>query len=129
MTTIEQQQVNVQDLQRLNEAINTTMQCLQRVVPQLAMLQWQQTQLPFGPSHIGMQPIGFGQQLGFGTQPWMDPVTQAYVQGHTQALRSILSQQGGTQGYGFAQQPYGLGHQLAFGIPQSPYAQFGQRSF
>jgi hypothetical protein len=122
--TLEQQQVTIQELSRLNEAINTTMHCLSRIVPQLAMLQWQQQQpLPFQSA----QPFGFGPQIGFPTQPWVDPVSQAFVQGHAQALRSILTQPG-VPGYSFTQQPYGIPHPLAFGMPQTPFAQF-QRSF
>ena len=125
--TLEQQQVTITELQRLNEAINTTMHCLSRIVPQLAMLQWQQqTPVP--------QPFAFGQQIGFPNQPWADPVTQAYVQGQTQALRSMLTQQGvpgfgfTQQPYGIPQQPYGIPHPFMFGMPQTPFAQF-QRTF
>jgi hypothetical protein len=103
---LEQQQVNVQELQRLNDAITMTMDALRRVVPQLAMLQQQQwfaqQQMPFGIGQLGMQ---------------QDPMLAAYLYHH--ALRS---QQGiggyGPQLGGFGPQLGGFGPQLGAYGPQ-----------
>src|SRR5581483_7016281 len=96
---MEQQQVNVQELQRLNDAITMTMEAIRRVVP----------------------------QLGFGN-PWQaDPLTQAYVQGHAHALRHILSQVGGGVGLPGVPQQFGAPWQQPqqYGVPQ----QFGAQQY
>jgi hypothetical protein len=104
---MEQQQVNVQELQRLNDAITMTMEAIRRVVPQLGV--WSQFQNPFSQ---------FGGQLGgqFGGQQ-LDPITQAYVHGQAHALRQILSQIGGTGG--------GMGIGTGAGIGYPGAQQFG----
>jgi len=57
------EQVNVQELQRLNDAITITMDAMRRVAPQLAYLGLQYTQ-PWTPSPfaVAQQPFGFGIQ-------------------------------------------------------------------
>jgi hypothetical protein len=135
---IEQQQVNVQDLQRLNDAITITMDCIRRVVPQLAMLS--QTQLPFaGVPQWQVSPIGpsvFGnpyQQTPFyahsygPTQglPGIDPITAAYVQGHVHGLKQVLGPVGGIGQQGFG----GIGQQGFGGIGQQGFGGIGQQGF
>jgi len=123
----QQQQVNVPELQRLNEAILLTMDAIRRVAPHLA-----QVQLPL---------IGLG-------GPTIDPVTAAILQqqAQQQALRAIYAQQQwgqptwGQQTWGQPvwQQAYGqnplqhlfgqqLGQQM---LPQHLFAQpFVQQGF
>src|SRR5215813_1466725 len=130
------EQVNVQELQRLGDAINMTMEAIRRVAPQIAVLQ-QQTN-PYGAQQ------GFGTGIGFGAQPWVqpqlpwqqqygqqlypqpqplfgipflgggqtapiDPITAAYLQGHLHGVRSVLSQTGVG---GFVGQPFGFPNPL-----------------
>jgi hypothetical protein len=134
--------VNVQELQRLGDAINMTMEAIRRVAPQIAFLQQQAT--PFG----AQQGFGAGAGVGVGVNPWLqqqqgwspqsgqqlypaqpyaaqpflpgfgatgiDPVTLAYIQGHIQAIRALVSQvPGGVGANAFGQpswptQPYGF---------------------
>lgn len=107
--TIEQQQVNVTELQRLNEAILLTMDAIRRVVPQLAQAQAQ-------------SPMGMG-------APAIDPITAAYLHGQTQTLRAIFGQTQSPMGMQWGQpgmMPFGMQ-----GYGQHPLAQvlFGQHSF
>ncbi|HZS39406.1 MAG TPA: hypothetical protein VFF06_21385 [Polyangia bacterium] len=114
---MEQQQVNVQELQRLNDAITMTMEAIRRVVPQLGVLS--QLQNPY--SQLGVPQLGFG-------NPWQaDPLTQAYVQGHAHALRHILSQVGGGVGLPGVPQQFGAPWQQPqqYGVPQ----QFGAQQY
>lgn len=123
-------QVNVQDLQRLNDAIMVTMDCLRRVVPQITqLLQLQQPQLPgFAGVHgqpwyaTQTMPMSVAFQPGF--QPGLqaiDPFAAAYVQQHAQALRQLLAhtpiQTIGSGVANFSSQPYGL---WPF-VPKSPF--------
>lgn len=104
--TIEQQQVNVTELQRLNEAILLTMDAIRRVVPQLAQAQ--------------------SQSPGMGTQG-IDPLTAAYLHGQTQTLRAIFGQTQSPMGM-----QYGQPGMLPFGMQgygQHPLAQLGQVLF
>jgi hypothetical protein len=107
---LEQQQVNVQELQRLNDAITMTMDALRRVVPQLALLQQQQLQQ--------LSPFGFGQMPFLGAPMGMglgqDPLSAAYYYAQQQALRNLYPQQLGF-GQGISQ----------FGVPQYGASQFG----
>jgi hypothetical protein len=66
------EQVNLQELQRLNDAINLTFDAIRRVAPQLQALQhyWLQQQ-------IGMsQPYSYGQPYGQAFQPFGIPQMQ-----------------------------------------------------
>jgi hypothetical protein len=112
------EQVNVQELQRLNDAITITMDAIRRVAPQLAWIGLQQSwqpahplaqlaysQQPFGVQHpfgIGQSPFGIGQQLGLGQSPF-----------------------GIGQQLGFGQSPFGIGHYgvQPFGVGQQLGAQ------
>jgi len=110
--------VNVQELQRLGDAINMTMEAIRRVAPQIALLQQQANPYGgFGPGvGVGVNPWmqaqpswapQYGQQLyppqPYGAQPFVpgfstpaiDPVTSAYIQGHIQAIRSLVTHQPG----------------------------------
>ena len=94
---IEAQQVNVEELQRLNDAITVTLEAIRRVAPQVGA--WPVMQPPFGMSpftpYTPMQPYSpFGMYPV--TQPYtpfqqIDPVTAAYMQGHAHAVRHIVS--------------------------------------
>jgi hypothetical protein len=101
MTPSIDQQVNLQELQRLNDAITMTFEAIRRVAPQLQLLQQQ--------ALWAAQPQ---QQLGFnfGVPPW--------------------AQQGAQLGAQFGGQPYGMPqHQMPFyGQPfgQSVGQPFGQ---
>ena len=67
------EQVNISELQRLNEAIAVTMDCLRRVVPQLTQIA--QVTQPIGNPLGGITPYGFPygqmlyQQLPYGQVP------------------------------------------------------------
>jgi hypothetical protein len=130
------EQVNVQELQRLGDAINMTMEAIRRVAPQLALLQqqgnpyvnplglgfgaplWGQPQTTWQPQFGQPQ---FGQQLYPQAQPvpQIDPITAAYLQGHIQGVRSAVTHiglgVGASPGLGaytpqttFGGQPYGF---------------------
>jgi hypothetical protein len=98
---LEQQQVNVQEIQRLNDAITITLDAIRRVAPQLAMLQHQQLMQqmsPFG---------GVGGQLPY-------------------VLQQLLGQQSPFGGMG----QYGFGSQMPFsGIGQQGFGGIGQQGF
>jgi len=137
--------VNVQELQRLGDAINMTMEAIRRVAPQIAFLQQQAspfgTQVGYGVgAGLGVNPWAqpqpawvpqFGQQLypphpvgqpfgpGFGA-PVIVPIPAAYIQGHIQAIRSLVTQQAtGVGGGGFGQ-PTWPAQQFGFAGPQQP---------
>jgi hypothetical protein len=122
----QQQQVNVPELQRLNEAILLTMDAIRRVAPHLA-----QVQFPF---------MGIGAPI--------DPITASYLQQLAQqhALRAIYAQQIGQWqtpwAQPFGQQQWGQQwpsfgqHPLQQLMQQHPYQQhllgqipFGQQLF
>ena len=122
-----EQQVNVQELQRLNDAIVATMEAIRRVVPQLAVLQHAQ-QSQFVPSFGGVgttSPYGqiaspmaglntgsLGTLFASPTSTWgqvgYDPITALYTQAHAQALRQLIGQ--GVGGFGYT-------NPMSFGAP------------
>jgi hypothetical protein len=128
--------VNLQELQRLNEAISVTFDAIRRVAPQLqAIQQMAQMQVPWQqqPYGVGMPPQHlvpllqhlvqqFGQQQNpwtqyqqpfhFGQQPWGQP----FGMGQPQYPQQY-------QPFGFGQTPFSF--QQPFGIGQ----QYGQRIF
>jgi hypothetical protein len=118
-----EQQVNVQELQRLNEAIGMTMEAIRRVAPQLIWLQQQQLS-PFG---IGMNnPFQYGTPYGVGVG--VDPITQQMIQ--HQILRHLVQSQLGYQPFGaFGQQLGGYGQLGGFGPNLGAFGQhlFGQQ--
>jgi hypothetical protein len=148
-----EQQVNIQDLQRLNDAIVVTMDCIRRLAPQLAQLTHQVqisqlglggagafggigvqtpwTQAQFG---LGMHPYATPFAYGYGAlpfgQPTIDPVT-ANVLAQAQALRQIYGAPvtPGLGGYGLGGLgavggQVGLGGQVPFaGMWQQPWQQ------
>ena len=137
---LEQQQVNVQEIQRLNDAITITLDAIRRVAPQLAMLQQQQMlqQLSGFGGGMGQQQSpfgGIGQQFGGGMgQQFGGGMGQQQVPYHL--LQQLFSQQvpfgmGGVGQYGAGggmpwQQQYGMQqpwHQ------QQQFSPFGQRGF
>jgi hypothetical protein len=97
--------VNVQELQRLNEAITLTLDAVRRVAPQLAQLQamtyahtlqpniggYGMFGSPFGVGGIGatLPTLGFGGVSPFGVG--VDPFS-GYLQAHAQALRAAMMQ-------------------------------------
>ncbi len=118
---LEQQQVNVQEIQRLNDAITITLDAIRRVAPQLAMLQQQQLMQQMSPFGIGMGQVPYGvgqQQLG------QFPILQHLLNqmqygggvGQFPILQQLLSQFGGGGGGGIGQHP--LLQQL---MSQMPY--------
>lgn len=149
--------VNVQELQRLGDAINMTMEAIRRVAPQIAMLQQQAT--PFGVQHgfgtgVGAGGVNpwtqpqqqswqpqYGQQLyppqPYGAQPFapgfgapaIDPITAAYIQGHIHAIRSLVTQQAsGPFGQpSWPTQQFGYGNPI--GQQTAPFVNPQQRSF
>jgi hypothetical protein len=135
---LEQQQVNVQELQRLNDAITVTMEAIRRVAPQLALLQQQQLQQLYG---LQQQPP-FGMQMGipFGLGGVQDPITAQLLQ--HQALRNLYQQGLGIGGIGgigqsmvpfgnpWQQQQYGASFQQPFVNPwQQQYGNPFQQQF
>ncbi len=76
--TLEQQPVNVQELQRLNDAITMTMDAIRRVAPQVA---WQYA--PIGAGFAPYSPVGYGTypiQHVAPFAPWTTPfATQPYT--------------------------------------------------
>jgi hypothetical protein len=136
--TTQEQQVTVQELQRLNDAIAMTMDAIRRVVPQIAVLHAQAQQgLPFGQLGYGGYGVGVGVGLGGYSNPWqqqqLDPISAAYVQGHTQALRHLISQTQigygmGGFGYGYQPQPTTWHNPYHFqGVGVSPFVNLTQR--
>jgi hypothetical protein len=136
----QQQQVNVPELQRLNEAILLTMDAIRRVAPHLAQ------QVPFPMMGIGgpqIDPItaaylqhqvqqqalramyggGYGQIFGqpWGQSQWGQPVWQTIGQ---HPLLQQLLQQHLYQQHLFGQQPFG---QVPFGIGAQYPQLFGQQ--
>lgn len=93
-----EQQVNVQELQRLNDAIVTTLESIRRVLPQLAQLQ-QAATMP----HIGTQ-LPFAGLSGMGL-----PYTSLYGQIPNLAANPLLGAQAGVTGLGgmWGGLPYG----------------------
>jgi len=133
--------VNLQELQRLNEAITVTFDAIRRVAPQLQALQqitqmqvpWQQ---PFG---VGMQsPFGMQQPYGVGMQhPLLQHLVQQLSQPQhpwTQYQQPFHFNQSYGQPYGqvpFAPSPFSFGQQ-PFAMGQPPFGigqQYGQRIF
>lgn len=140
------EQVNVQELQRLNEAITLTIDAIRRTAPQLTQLQ-QQVMLsgvPMHPlfgaaTHQGVPGIGFG----------VDPLTAAYL--HAQSMMRGVSPFSPTPGFGMPGMspisqfspipqlsPFGFGSSFPStfgGVPQpwqQPWSQpygYGQRVF
>ena len=153
-----EQQVNVQELQRLNDAITLTMDAIRRVAPQIALLQQAQQQQAFapqafpftGPPTLGIPGIGYGAQVGFG-QPWVtpqtlgmmgqplgtlgmiDPIMAAYVQGHIHALKTMAAPHLGVPGLAPTLGVPPVWPQPSFGLPwtQQAYGQlpYGQLPF
>jgi hypothetical protein len=130
------EQVNLQELQRLNDAITVTYEAIRRVAPQLqAVQQMAQMQVPW------QQPYGFGmqQQPQHQQQHLLLPILQQLVQ---HLVQSQGQQQPWSQMPHFGQQPspqtqspFGFGQQLGqmpFGMGQqfSPQTQspFGQQT-
>jgi hypothetical protein len=137
--------VNLQELQRLNEAITVTFDAIRRVAPQLqALQQMAQLQVPW------QQPFGIGMQ-----QPYAVGMQHPLLQHLVQHLVQQLSQQNpwtqyqqpihwgmgqqyqpfGQSPFGISQQPFSFGQQygqVPFGIGQQPFGigqQYGQRIF
>jgi hypothetical protein len=105
--TIDQSQVNVSELQRLNEAILLTMDAIRRVVPQIQVAA--QTQNP---------------TLGVGV-PTIDPLTAQLIQ--AQLVRQLYGTGVGSPWMGQVhpmQQLYGMPYGQHFG--QTPWGTFGQ---
>jgi hypothetical protein len=148
-----EQQVNVNDLQRLNDAILLTMDCIRRVAPQLAYQQGYQ-QSAFGPiglgqawgQNIGMQPSYPTWQPWTGIQPLFHPLAQTpfhpfqafggqpFTPFHVapidpsallyaQQLRNILGVNPVVMGAQVPQAPFG------WNVAQTPFNVVGQRSF
>jgi len=149
------EQVNVQELQRLGDAINMTMEAIRRVAPQIALLQQQTNPYgtqqglgtagvfgaqPWGTPQFGFQPQ-YGQQLypqqpqqfgvpffGGGHGGQIDPISAAYLHGHIQGVRSVLSQIG--VGGGGPQQGFGPQQFVSPFLGQQPTPWLGvQRPF
>jgi hypothetical protein len=144
------EQVNLQELQRLNDAILLTYEAIRRVAPQLQMLSQLQGQFGVGGPMVNpWQQQQYG--IGYGMNPWQQqqlPFGQQHLglfgMGHPGIGQGLFGQQGigqglfGQQGIGqglFGQQPFGgIGQQYGvpqlgqFGIGQSPFGQ-GQVPF
>jgi hypothetical protein len=125
---LESQQVNVQELQRLNEAIVVAMDAIRRVVPQLHQLQ--QYTMFAQPPQIGL----WGQP-----QP-LDPITAAYF--HSHLLRTFAPTMGIAPSWQTTpltqtpfvaqtpfQTPFGLGQFGMTPFTPSPYINLSQRPF
>lgn len=126
--TLEQQQVNVQELQRLHEAIAVTMDAIRRVAPHL--LQQGQTYSPYaqafgregqpGPwQHLGQQ-LPWQQPTAQPQMPWQQPIAQ-WQQPIAQWQQPIAQWQ---QPYGY--QPFGIGQQGLGGYGQPGFGAYGQ---
>ena len=124
--------VNLQELQRLNEAITVTFDAIRRVAPQLQALQHMaQLQVPWQPFGLGTQPP-FGVQTPYGMQhplfqhlvPQMHPWMQYQQPFH---FTQSYGQQYGQQPFSFGQQPFSFGQQ-PFSFGQQPFS-FGQQPF
>ena len=138
--------VNLQELQRLNEAITVTFDAIRRVAPQLqALQQMAQLQVPW------QQPFGAGMQQPYGVgiqHPLLQHLVQQLSQQnpwttqYPQPLHWGVGQSFGQQPFGIGQQPFGIGQQpfsfgqqygqVPFGIGQQPFGigqQYGQRIF
>jgi hypothetical protein len=137
------EQVSLQELQRLNDAINFTFEAIRRVAPQLAVLQ----QMAQGQNQLGGFGMGFGQQLPWHQMQYGSPFGQQLPWQQMQYGSAFGQQLPWHQQYGagFGVSPwsqqvspfgplgqvgmggYGLGGIGQYGIPQYPIAQ--QRPF
>jgi hypothetical protein len=136
----QQQQVNVTELQRLNEAILLTMDAIRRVAPHLAQIQLPfvggQTIDPLTAAWVQAQTMRsiYPQQQLWGQSPWGQPIWQQYAQHpmlHHLMQQQLLGQhlygQLGIGGQFPVGQQFGqpFAQQFGQGIGQQPYAQFG----
>jgi hypothetical protein len=113
--SLEQQQVNVQELQRLNEAIVLCIDSMRRVAPQLGQVQAALSGIP-----------------GYGTPFWggqISPFAQGLF-GHTPFTQGVYGQTPFTQGV-YGQSPFTQGLFTQSPFAQSPFAQspFTQNPF
>jgi hypothetical protein len=136
--TLDPQQVNVQELQRLNDAIATTLDAIRRVAPQLAMLQQHQLFGGIGQFGVGVPFGGIGQHLGIPGigvgMPWHQQMSTPWTQQYgspwatpfqTQPYSTPWTQQPWTQQYG---SPWT--QQYPFQSTQaSPFVNLAQRPF
>jgi hypothetical protein len=134
------QQVNLQELQRLNDAITMTFEAIRRVAPQLQLLQQQalwatQPQLGYGigqggvphwaqqASQLGVQPFGMPHQMPIFGQAFGQPYGQSF--GQTFGQSPVVGQ---PSPFGiFGQQP--VVGQPYYGMPFNGYPQSYQPRF
>jgi hypothetical protein len=105
--TLDQQQVNVTELQRLNEAILLTMDAIRRVAPHLTQAQ----QIPLPGLQIDPITAAYHQQQALrvmAMQPWMVPWTQTWTQPFAHATPYTQPFGGSPFSHAWGQSPFGV---------------------